>query len=232
MKGKSIFKILILVSILAVPGFLFFYLLPNVAKNRYKKLPVFGDKQVAATFHTVKGKKIPDTVYHTIPDFNFKNQVDSILAWDSFDKKIVVINLFYTNTSLQTSYQALQKIADGYQKNPLIKFLSVSVDPKDTPQILNNYAKSLKLDSKQWNLVSGDTSSVYKWIKEGLLLDVLEDTNKEKSKYIYSNQILLIDNQHRIRGFYDASNKDALAKLDDEIKVLVAEDLRNINDGR
>ncbi|HCN84178.1 MAG TPA: electron transporter, partial [Sphingobacteriaceae bacterium] len=58
-------KILILVTILAVPGFLY-YLLQDKGKNRYHPLSYFGPKQLANTFHTTRGKKIPDTVYHTI----------------------------------------------------------------------------------------------------------------------------------------------------------------------
>ena len=49
-----IFKILILVTILAVPGFLY-YMLQAKGKNRYKPLPIFGPKIVASTFHTKKG---------------------------------------------------------------------------------------------------------------------------------------------------------------------------------
>ena len=58
-----IFKILILVTILAVPGFLY-YLLQAKGKNRYKPLPVYGPKEVAATFTTKRRKKIPDTIFH------------------------------------------------------------------------------------------------------------------------------------------------------------------------
>lgn len=232
MKFKTTIKVLILVSILAVPGFLFFYLLPNVAKNRYKTLPIFGDKQVAATFTTKRGKKIPDTVYHIVPDFNFKDQNNSIINWDNFDKKIVVVNLFYSNTPLKSSNLSLKKIADGYQRNDLIKFINLSVDPNDTSSQLKDYAAEINLNPKQWTILSGDTTSVYPFIREGLLLDIIVDNTSKPAKYMYSNQVLLLDNQHRIRGIYDASNKDAMAKLDDEIKVLVAEDLRNIKDGR
>jgi len=42
----------------------------------------------------------------------------------------------------------------------------------------------------------------------------------------------LLDTHHRIRGYYEATTQEALSKLDDEIKVLLAEELRNINDGR
>jgi len=232
MKSKSIIKILILVSTLAVPGFLFFYLLPHYAKNRYKSLPFFGPKQVAATFHTVKGKKISDTVYHVVPDFSLKDQRDSTLTWDNFEHKIVVANLFYTNTPLTIANQNLKKIVDEYPKNKLIRFISISVDPSDTAEKLEHYAKGIGATAGKWDFLSGDTTQVYRLIRKGMLLDIVNHEHDQGNKFIYSNQILLLDNQHRIRGYYDATNEEALAKLTDEIKVLVAEDLRNLKDGR
>ena len=43
---------------------------------------------------------------------------------------------------------------------------------------------------------------------------------------------VLLDSHHRIRGYYEATNQEAISKLDDEIKVLIAEELRNMRDGR
>ncbi|WP_316832644.1 SCO family protein [Pedobacter aquatilis] len=232
MRSFSIKKSLILVSILAIPGFLFFYILPHFAKNRYKSLPIFGEKVVAKTFHTVKGKKIPDTIYHVVPDFSFVNQANETLNWSALKGNIVVLNLFYKSSSLKDVNLNVQKIAESYERNPLIRFLSLSVDPSDYPYNLKSLTDSLGAKAGKWDFLSGDTLKVYPFIRKGLLLDIIHHEEKGKTKFIYGNQIVLLDNQHRIRGYYEATNADALAKLDDEIKVLVAEDLRNIKDGR
>lgn len=232
MKLKSIIKILILVGTLAVPGFLFFYLLPHYAKNRYKSLPFFGDKQIATTFHTVRGDKIPDTVYHVVPDFNLKNQNGNTISWTNFNQKVLIVNLFYVDSPIAIANQNLKKIADGYVNNKLIHFISISVNPNDTSDQLKVYEKKLNAQTDKWDFLSGDTTQVYPFVRNGLLLDVINHQNEKDSKIVYGNQILLLDNQHRIRGYYDATNKDALAKLDDEIKVLVVEVLRNLKDGR
>ncbi|MFC4212303.1 SCO family protein [Pedobacter lithocola] len=232
MRSFSIKKSLILVSILAIPGFLFFYLLPQFAKNRYKSLPIFGEKIVAKTFHTKRGKKIPDTIYHTVPEFSLVNQVNETINWTALKGKIVVINLFYKDSPLKDVNENVKKIAEGYERNPLIRFLSLSVDPKDNPINIKPLASFLNAKSGKWDILSGDTSVVYPFIRSGLMLDMIYHEEAGKPKFIYSNQIVLLDNQHRIRGYYEATNTDALAKLDDEIKVLVAEDLRNLKDGR
>ncbi|UKT63125.1 SCO family protein [Pedobacter mucosus] len=232
MKQKSIKKALILVSILAIPGFLFFYLLPHFAKNRYKSLPIFGEKVVAKTFHSVKGKKIPDTIYHQVPDFKLTNQNTDTVSWKSLQDKITVLNLFYTANATKEAGKNLKQLEEYYHKNKLLRFVSISVDPAENINTLKAYAKSLNAEAGKWDVLAGDTSTIYPLIRKGLLLDVIHNGETDNSKFIFSNQILLLDNQHRIRGYYEATNPDALAKLDDEIKVLVAEDLRNIKDGR
>jgi protein SCO1/2 len=231
MKRSPIKKVIILVSILAIPGFLFFYLLPHFAKNRYKSLPIFGEKVVASTFHSVKGKKIPDTIYHKVPDFKLVNQQNDTITWKSLENKIVVLNLFYTGANNQETSKYIKQLSDGYEQKPLVKFLSLSVDPTDQDKI-KDFAAKFKAKEGKWDFLAGDTAQTYPLIKQGLLLDAIADDTKGKASFIFSNKIVLIDNLHRIRGIYEADDAGANAKLEDEIKVLIAEYLRNIKDGR
>ena len=231
MKPNPIKKVLILVSILAIPGFLFFYLLPHFAKNRYKSLPYFGEKRLSGTFHSVKGKKIPDTIYHVVPDFDLVNQESKALQWKSFENKIVVLNLFNANAGSQQANSYVKQLSDSYEHKPLVRFLSIAVK-QEAPVALKRYADSLGVLASKWDLVSGDTVKTYPWIRKGLLLDVVADQQDGKTSYIFSNKLLLIDHLHRIRGVYDADNQQSTARLEDEIKVLIAEYLRNLKDGR
>jgi protein SCO1/2 len=235
MRLASIKKVLILVSILAVPGFLY-YELVHQGKNRYKPLPFFGPKKVAATFHTKRGQKIPDTLYNVLPDFNFINQKADRVNWKSYEGKIVVLNLFYTkgdNYAVQFANKAMNAYVHSYVKNPLVHFVGLSIDPVvDRPTELAPYALKLKAEAGKWDLLTGDSSQVFHWINKGLYVDAHQEFDQGEKKFVYSNLFVLLDPQHRIRGYYDATNQEALSKLDDEIKVLIAEVLRNSRDGR
>ena len=66
-------KILILLILLAVPGTVY-YLLKEKGINRYRPLPIYGEKQVAKTFTIKRRKQVPDTIYHVIRNFKFLNQ--------------------------------------------------------------------------------------------------------------------------------------------------------------
>ncbi|RZK52035.1 MAG: SCO family protein [Pedobacter sp.] len=234
MKYNPIKKILILVTILAVPGFLY-YLLQEKGKNRYKPLAIYGPKKVASTFHTVRGKQIPDTIYHSVGDFKLVNQKADTLTWVNYKGKIVLLNLFYTNgpSGVEFANKAMATFASVYEKNTMIHFIGLTINPQDdTPKILTDYAKSISATAGKWDLLTGDSTQVNKLIKTGLLLDALKVDENGKAKFTYTNMFVLLDSQHRIRGYYEATNQEALSKLDDEIKVLVAEELRNIKDGR
>lgn len=235
MKSSQIKKILILVTILAVPGFLY-YLLQDKGKNRYKPLPFFGPKEVAKTFHSVRGKKIPDTIYHLVPDFKLVNQQADSISWKSYEGKILVLNFFYTtgNTaSVNLANRAMKAFEATYAHNKTVNFVGLSIDPsRDTPKVLADYATVLGAKAGKWDLLTGDTSSVYSLINKGLFIDAHRELQNGQPKFVYSNMFVLLDPQHRIRGYYEVTSQEALSKLDDEIKVLITEELRNNKDGR
>jgi protein SCO1/2 len=186
---------------------------------------------VASTFHSVKGKKIPDTIYHQIPDFSLSNQNGDSINWLSLKDKIVVMNLFYADASSNNVIQYIKQLSEGYEKKPLVRFLSLSVNPDDKSKV-DGVAAKLNAKPGKWDLLTGDTSSTYPLIRKGLMLDVIQDDTKDKPNFIFGNKILLIDVQHRIRGIYEIDNPEARGRLEDEIKVLIAEYLRTVKDGR
>eukprot|EP01136_Pigoraptor_vietnamica_P000834 Opistho-1_new@26630 len=183
MKYNPAKKILILVTILAVPGFLY-YLLQEKGKNRYKPLAIYGPKQVANTFHSVRGKQIPDTIYHLVDDFKLVNQNADTISWETYKGKIVLLNLFYTNGKgygVDFANKAMEGFSKVYENNKMIHFVGLSIDPNfDRPPILAGYAKKLSADAKKWDLLTGDSTEVNELIKKGLLLDALKTTTKAK----------------------------------------------------
>ncbi|MBB2146660.1 SCO family protein [Pedobacter sp. LMG 31464] len=228
-------KILILVTILAVPGFLY-YLLQEKGKNRYKPLAIYGAKQVASTFHSVRGKQIPDTIYHKVEDFKLVNQKSDTVSWKNYEGKIILAHLFYTsggNYGIDVANKALGVLNKEYVKNTMVHFIGLTMDSEhDQPAVLADYADKLKAKAGKWDLLTGDSTVINQFIKKGLLLDALKSTENGQTKFTFSNMFVLLDPQHRIRGYYEATNQEAISKLDDEIKVLIAEELRNMKDGR
>lgn len=235
MRSNRIKKVLILVAILALPGFLY-YLLQEKGKNRYRPLSIYGPKQVAKTFHTVRGKSIPDTIYHFVPDFQLLNQDSDTVTWRNHKGKIVLVNLFHSSNrgfGVDFANKAMGGFVEMYAKNTLIHFMSLSINPTDdSPTVLRKYASQISANTAKWDLLTGDSTQIFKLVNKGLFLDALQTNANGEAKFTYSNLFVLIDSHRRIRGYYEATNNEALSKLDDEIKVLIAEELRNTKDGR
>jgi protein SCO1/2 len=213
--------------ILALPGFLY-YLLTAKGKNRYKPLPFFGPKEVAKTGHKFHGKYIPDTIYHKLDDFQLTDQNGNQISFKNFDKKIFVASFFYTHcpTVCGTVNKNISALADVYRKNKMVNFISITVDPqRDTAPVLKKYAASLEANNK-WLFLTGDTTSIYNLARKGFLLDALKAGD---DNFIYSDKLILIDAEKRIRGYYSGTSTTDLTKLNDEIKVLIAEELRKVD---
>ena len=224
-------KILILVTILAFPGFLY-WMLTVKGKNRYKSLAFFGPKQVASTFHTKRGVQIPDTLYHTVRDFTLLNQDSVAFIFPAKTHRISVVNFFYTRCTVfcASMNQQVNYLAKKYQRNSLLQFVSISVDgAHDSPTALRSYQQTTGFQSTNWSLLTGQQPEVAELAKQSFLVDVLPDP-AQPSTIIHSSMLVLLDPQKRIRGYYDSLSKEQMEKLDDELKVLINEELRTRTD--
>ena len=222
-KLSLIKKILILVLILALPGFLY-YLLTVKGKNRYHPLPKFGPKEIAKTTHRVKGKDIPDTIYHTLGNFNMVDQDGKPVSPKTFDGKIFVANFFYTHcpTVCSAMNANMDSLAQAWAKNSMVYFASITVDPeRDSVKALNSYAKKFTASPK-WLFLTGDTGTIYSLARQGFLVNALK---VNKDDFIYSDKLVLIDQHKRIRGYYSGASLTDVIRLNDEIKVLISEEL-------
>lgn len=224
-----ILKILILVTILALPGFLY-YLLQEKGKNRYKPLAIFGPKEVAATFHTVKGEKIPDTIYHQVPNRGFITSTGDSLHLNDIKKELLIVNFFYADDSVTTPKlnEQIKALYEEYKDNKIIHFLSISIDPKkDKPAVLKQYAQKIGAKPGKWDVVTADSATVFDLAKNQFYVNAVE-IDGAKPQFICSNKLILLDANRRIRGYYDGTSVDETTRLSDESKVLITEELRKI----
>ena len=225
-------KILVLLILLALPGTLYF-LLKEKGQNRYRPLPVYGARQVASTFHTKRGKQIPDTLYHVIRDFKLLNQNADTVKFPADSNQITVVNFFYTRCPafcLDMNKQ-MARVAKIYNNNRLMRFISISVDPDhDRPALISEYSKPFVIVNKKWDFLCGNKELIYSLAKNDFLVDAIPDT-AQTLNIIHSPMLILLDPQKRIRGYYDSSRgNEEINLLIDEIKVLITEELRNVKD--
>jgi protein SCO1 len=94
-----------------------------------------------------------------------------------------------------------------------VHLVSFSVDSvKDTPLVLRGYAEKLQAEPGRWDFLTGPQSTIYNLSRNGFKLAV-SDGNEEKGIPVHSTRMILVDRHGEIRGYYDATEADALTKL-------------------
>ncbi len=109
-----------------------------------------------------------------------------------------------------------------------VRFLSFSVDPeRDTPEVLQVYARRYRADDQRWLFLTGERSAMYALIRNGFRLGVeaLAPNDPRLTTHepiVHSNRFVLIDRQRRIRGYYRGDDTESIAQLLQDVETLVA----------
>lgn len=188
-----------------------------------EKLPILGYREVVAK--ELDGKKVIDTVYHTIADFSFIDQDSAIVTNETFSGKIYVADFFFTScrTICPKMKTQLLRVYDSIQALPDVAILSHTIDPEhDDVARLHDFADRLGVKSDKWHFVTGEQDNIYDIAQTSYFATAMIDKT-EPDGFIHSGAFLLIDKQRRIRGKYDGTVEEDVNRLINDIHRLRAE---------
>ena len=190
----------------------------TTGRHNFIHLPFLGEKSLAAN-----GK---DTIYHSIPPFQFINQDGQPITDKTYDQKIVVVDYFFATCKSICPKMAteLLRVQDkfAYTKG-LVQILSHTVNPEnDSVPVLKAYSEMVHADNSIWNFVTGDKKQLYDIARNGYLINAMEGDGGPED-FIHSELFVLVDKEKHIRGIYDGTDIKAVNNLLDDIKVLMAE---------
>jgi len=164
-------------------------------------------------------------------DYTLKNQFGEQVSFpDDFSDKVLVVGYVYTNCPdicpmITYNMRDLQREFSGEEDFYLI---SISFDPqRDTPGVLNSYAKSYNIDQSNWSMLTGDLEEVNKvldtlGIKKVKTPSRFTDDNKEVYFIDHTDKVSLIDKKGQVRNHYLGSELDTETVIED-IKTLLTE---------
>ena len=183
-----------------------------------KKLPIYGNKDFDSSIDK-------DTLYHQIPSWSFENQNSQIISSEQLDNKIKLVDFFFTScpTICPKMTLNMRTIQSTLKKNCLtdIELLSFTVDPlKDTSEKLLEYANSYNVDSTNWNMLTGDQSTIYDLGVNGFLVPNQEDA-LAPGGFLHSEKLILLDQFNRIRGYYDGTDSLNIPIIVQHIQSLI-----------
>jgi protein SCO1/2 len=101
--------------------------------------------------------------------------------------------------------------------------LSPSVTPEiDTVAQLKRYAIEKGVNDTKWNLVTGDKKQIYRLARKSYLA-VKDHGDGGPFDMVHTENFMLIDKKHQIRGFYDGTNPEDIKRLLNDISILKEE---------
>jgi protein SCO1/2 len=195
-------------------------LLNCTPKKENEKLPILGYREVVAK--EVEGKKVIDTVYHSIADFQFVNQDSALVTNETFAGKIYVADFFFTScrTICPVMKTQMLRVYETTQDMPDVAILSHTIDPEyDTVALLHDFADRLGVSSSKWHFVTGEQDKIYDIAQTSYFATAMVDKT-EPDGFIHSGAFLLIDKERRIRGKYDGTQEEDVDRLIEDIKRL------------
>jgi len=106
-----------------------------------------------------------------------------------------------------------------------VRFVSISVDPEyDTPEVLTRYAQTWGADVDRWVFLTGEPTSVYGFVHEGLWLAAQEDPEAPRGfQVVHRTTLVAVDRQGRRRGWYEGTDPTAVGRLRERLRFLASE---------
>ena len=154
-----------------------------------------------------------------IAPFEFTDQMGKTFASSQLKGKVWVADFFFTNCPgpCPRMSNQLRRVQEETGNLAGVHLVSISVDPdRDTPAAMESFAKRYQAKPDRWTFLTGAKELIRKLMVESFYLG-FADTMQE-----HSTRFVLVDQDMKIRGFYDSFAKDSIDKL--------IEDIRNLHD--
>jgi protein SCO1 len=183
------------------------------------------------------GKTIDDTLWHSVEDFKFQNQLGRTVSLSDLPGKVIVADFFFTRcpsicpkltVNIRKLQDALSSKDQFKQLNPaFIQFLSFSVDPeRDSVPVLKAYGNKFGINPDVWWLLTGPKKQIYDFSMNELKLG-LADGEGVDSNFIHTQKIVLLDKEHVVRGYYTGLDSVDMSKMANDMVFIMLEKDKN-----
>ncbi len=142
---------------------------------------------------------------------------------ESDGRKIQVVDFFFTScpTICPKMTSHLVEVQNHFEGNESVEILSYSIDGNnDTPKVLEHYANSYDIDEDQWKLVTGNPEDIFR-ISKGYKIMAFDDSFGGERNLIHDGTFVLLDDQRRIRGYYNGLELEDTQRMIDDMEILL-----------
>ncbi|MFN8251040.1 MAG: SCO family protein [Ferruginibacter sp.] len=171
------------------------------------------------------GKMITDTVWHSVKNIQFINQLGNKVDLDSLHGRIIVMDFFFTRcpSICPGLARSMKRLQESFTKNDsIVQFISVSIDPEhDSVHQLRRFADNYSVNHDTWWMVTGNKKEIYDFALNEIRANVADPG--VDTAFIHTENFFLLDTNRIVRGYYNGFDTAAMAKLARDIPLLMLE---------
>ncbi len=186
-----------------------------ISTTNDRPLPILGERDISPA---------GDTIYPTIPDFQFVDQDSQIVNNATFAGKAYVVDFFFIHCPTicpKVKANGL-RVYNKFKDNDGVLMLSHSIDVRnDTVAALKHHAEKLGISSKKWHLVTGDHDAIYGIADK--YFSVAKEDPSAPGGFDHSGRLILVDKNRHVRSFCDGTNAESVDKFMLDIERLLKE---------
>ena len=215
---------LLVIIVIVVVGIAIAYFMSKDQLNQ-KELPIIQPNDVKQEM--VNPELLQVGIGHRIGDFSFKNQNNKSVTLDELKGKVFVVEYFFTTcgTICPRMTEQMTRVQKKFRGRENFKILSFTVNPEiDTVEVMRKYATKHDALDGQWHFLTGDKEKLYALARNSFfVLKPAEAANlgDAQSDFIHTNNFVLVDQQQRIRGYYDGTSITEVNQLMKDIELLL-----------
>jgi protein SCO1 len=170
---------------------------------------------LAAASCSRPGSNLPD--YGKVPDFHMTDSTGQPFSSSALAGKVWVADFIYANCPAECPMMSskMHVVAKKLEGESDVRIVSISVDPeRDTPPVLNEFAKHYGAPTRQWTFLTGSPETVH------LLAYTTFHVGDVLGKIEHSTKFMLVDKQGKIRGYYSSTDEEGIPAMLKDLSVL------------
>lgn len=204
-------KIGLLVLTLGLPVALYLFL-QGFGKNQYD-VPIFYQEGINIDYAICSESTAP----HTLPEVSWKGNDGHQLTTSNIRGQLSIFSFLGGDCEHQGAVlEEMARVANNYRNDTRVGCLSIIIDSTYDATLWESARSSYNFETNHWTLLHNDDATGA-FLTCGFNLPVSCEA---------VNQLVLVDGQLRIRGYYTANDRQEVDRLITEIEIL----LRNEED--
>src|SRR5262249_49187608 len=159
-------------------------------------------------------------VLGTVPAFRLIDEHGGAFGPERLAGRVWLANFIFTRCPSICPEMTDRLVRIQKQLGDEVDLVSVSVDPAyDTPERMRAFAEHHHALSPRWHFLTSDGSSTEDTVSRRFKIALTRDSTDAMS-ITHGVHVVLVDRQGRLRGYYDSSDSEAMARLVNDARHL------------